>query len=148
LWDVEDKQIIWSRDVQFDELAQDLCDAEAVQLFRDKINKIHQTGDQPSGQISDEYSDQYSNHSPSPSPSQSCSQSRSQSPFPSPFKLPESKEEPDELLNFFRANISDQITFSSFGRRLMPSRRLQEAKAGVWHTKINPHNPQTYQEAV
>ena len=137
LYDVEDKRVIWSRDVQFDELAQGLCDAEAVQLFRNKINEIQQI-EQGSENSGDETSDE----------SSSPSRSRSQSPF-SPFKLPEPEEEPNELLDFFRANIPDQTTFSSFGRRLMPSKRLREAKAGAWHAKIvNPRDPETYQEAV
>src|SRR5436190_732980 len=117
LWDVEDQRVIFSRNVQFDELVQDLCDIEAVQLFRNKINEMHQIGEEQNNEKSgDEYSNQSS--SLSPSPSHSGSRSRSQSPFPSPFKLPEPEEEPDELLDFFRANIPNQITFSSFGRRL------------------------------
>ena len=44
-------------------MTQSLCDAEAVQLFHDKINKIHQIDDKDDKQIDkksdDEISDKY-----------------------------------------------------------------------------------------
>ncbi len=66
---MKDKHVIWSCDIQFDELTQSLCDIEAVQLFYNKINKIHQIDDDEQidekfdDKISDEYSDQSSSSS-------------------------------------------------------------------------------------
>ena len=61
LWDVEDQRVIFSRDVQFDEMAQGLCDIEALQQFRSKIKEIHQDSNQSSDQVSDENNNEDSN---------------------------------------------------------------------------------------
>ena len=86
---MEDKHIIWSHDIQFDELAQGLCDAEAVQLFHDRINKIHQI------EQADKNSDDKTSNE-----SSFLSLSHSQFSFSS-FKLSESEEESNNLLDFF-----------------------------------------------
>src|SRR6266487_4981717 len=79
--------------------------------------------------------------------------------------MPPADTEPNEMMNFLHSNISDEVSFSNYGRKRMPSRLLQDAKKGTWltamHTNCNAnrrlralamskfeHEPKSYKEAT
>ena len=51
--------------------------------------------------------------------------------------MPAADEEKDEMVDFLCSHIPDEASFSSYGRKRMPSRLLQEAQAGSWLTALH-----------
>ena len=110
LYEMESKRIIYSRDVVFDE----------------ESHKSRPSGDAIEIRTDDNAEDENSSSRQlNETPTYQIDQSDEISPIDD---LPEPEEEQDET-NFFRVNIPDEGSFSTFGRRIMPSRRLQEARA-------------------
>src|SRR6266487_1744312 len=61
-------------------------------------------------------------------------------PTPEPTiesSMPPADEEPNEMLDFLQSNIPDEVSFSNYGRKRMPSRLLRDAKAGSWMTALS-----------
>ena len=73
-----------------------------------------------------------------PRKSTSTAESKSESTNLGPAAAtPPADEEPNKMLDFLQSNISDEVSFSNYSCKKMPSRLLQDAKAGSWLTALS-----------